>query len=659
MSALMGQSGRNIAIIDGTFFNLSSANYPDYYLLCNDIESINVSFVSDNEGVIVENQIWWGNYMIGYACQINFDSLSTEELTTIPDRIIVSPNYPNPFNPETTLEVSLSNSGNVEIFDILGREINSRILQAPGDYTVKWGGANKEGKSSPAGIYLYRISDNETQKTGKMTLLDGCGTSGLSIKYRGNTRQNNLAKAEESVDGVYGTLYVSGSCFSEVDSIPMIIYPNQFINYNFYLNQAPYAEDRVHSLYTGDTLNVDMNTLFINDNRTYVEMEENNHFVQINDSVLQYIATEPETLSTEFTGTDSMDTSLIHSFSITTYASVADTTSHVFVWKLDTLGIQWSYLTDVAIVNEEELWLAGCIRMHDPDSIDGTGYVKWKVAHWTPDSVEYMLPWMSAKSIIYFNENDIWVCDGIPWRWNGTEWSFYQLWDMGVLDPDDGGVNYAWGTSSSDIYFAGYEGTIVYYDGENFVKMDSGTDIYLKDIDGTPDGEHVFIRGFDETPPGRNIILEYHGSQWDTLYYIEDHYYPEPGDYGHIEGIGVFGDTLYASTVAGIWRYNYLDGESTLIPASVYETTYILNFTDVHINSPNDIFFSDAGFIYMHYNGDTYYVNRDIYDTYPYGRSKWGSDYNGNIAVMVGHFNSFEGALIVRGFHEEINVRGK
>ena len=118
MSALMGQSGRNIAIIDGTFFNLSSANYPDYYLLCNDIESINVSFVSDNEGVIVENQIWWGNYMIGYACQINFDSLSTEELTTIPDRIIVSPNYPNPFNPETTLEVSLSNSGNVEIFDI-------------------------------------------------------------------------------------------------------------------------------------------------------------------------------------------------------------------------------------------------------------------------------------------------------------------------------------------------------------------------------------------------------------------------------------------------------------------------------------------------------------------------------------------------------------
>jgi len=39
-----------------------------------------------------------------------------------------------------------------------------------------------------------------------------------------------------------------------------------------------------------------------------------------------------------------------------------DTTSHNFTWKIDTLGIYGSYLNDVWIVNEDDIWVVGQMR---------------------------------------------------------------------------------------------------------------------------------------------------------------------------------------------------------------------------------------------------------------------------------------------------------
>ncbi len=90
----------------------------------------------------------------------------------LPDAFSVAPNYPNPFNPSTTIPFSLSEPSDVTItvFDILGREISVLTDGKPypaGEHTVHF-----KSEGLPGGIYLYRIElDSGLSKTEKMTLI--------------------------------------------------------------------------------------------------------------------------------------------------------------------------------------------------------------------------------------------------------------------------------------------------------------------------------------------------------------------------------------------------------------------------------------------------------------------------------------------------------
>jgi len=50
-----------------------------------------------------------------------------------------------------------------------------------------------------------------------------------------------------------------------------------------------------------------------------------------------------------------------------------DTTSHNFIWEIDTLGIGGSYLNDVAIIDENNIWVVGNIE---------TDTATYNAAHW-------------------------------------------------------------------------------------------------------------------------------------------------------------------------------------------------------------------------------------------------------------------------------------
>ena len=87
----------------------------------------------------------------------------------------MSPNFPNPFNPETTLRYALPQSGSVKltIYDMLGQEIRALVneVQAPGMYTVLWNGRNDHGFAVASGLYFYRIEVGNFIQTRKMTLV--------------------------------------------------------------------------------------------------------------------------------------------------------------------------------------------------------------------------------------------------------------------------------------------------------------------------------------------------------------------------------------------------------------------------------------------------------------------------------------------------------
>ncbi|MCK4653273.1 MAG: T9SS type A sorting domain-containing protein [Candidatus Cloacimonetes bacterium] len=87
-------------------------------------------------------------------------------------------NYPNPFNPETTIEFSIKLDSKVElsIYNIKGQKV--RTLHpfpnpdlSGGTRSVIWNGKDSNNKSVASGIYFYKIKVGDFQKVRKMILL--------------------------------------------------------------------------------------------------------------------------------------------------------------------------------------------------------------------------------------------------------------------------------------------------------------------------------------------------------------------------------------------------------------------------------------------------------------------------------------------------------
>ena len=84
-------------------------------------------------------------------------------------------NYPNPFNPETTIQFIIPSTGEVEIniFDINGRKINTLYngIKQAGTHKIVWNGINENGKKVASGVYLCTIAFNKFKKIQKLLLI--------------------------------------------------------------------------------------------------------------------------------------------------------------------------------------------------------------------------------------------------------------------------------------------------------------------------------------------------------------------------------------------------------------------------------------------------------------------------------------------------------
>ncbi|RPH92402.1 T9SS C-terminal target domain-containing protein [candidate division KSB1 bacterium] len=80
------------------------------------------------------------------------------------------PNYPNPFNPTTTITFDIKESGNVSlrVFDVVGREV---AVLADGFMNAGRHHAVFNAEGMPTGLYIYKISTNGYSATQKMILL--------------------------------------------------------------------------------------------------------------------------------------------------------------------------------------------------------------------------------------------------------------------------------------------------------------------------------------------------------------------------------------------------------------------------------------------------------------------------------------------------------
>jgi hypothetical protein len=107
-------------------------------------------------------------------CTMLLVPVSTNDLR-VPTSYAIKPNYPNPFNPSTTIKYGIPEDSNVSlvIYDIRGNTVRSidSGSQVAGWYEHVWNGMDDTGQPVSTGLYLTRLSAGSYTKTIKMLYL--------------------------------------------------------------------------------------------------------------------------------------------------------------------------------------------------------------------------------------------------------------------------------------------------------------------------------------------------------------------------------------------------------------------------------------------------------------------------------------------------------
>ena len=99
----------------------------------------------------------------------------SKKVNAVPNAFALKNNYPNPFNPATTIQYDIPIDADVllVVYDILGRHVKTLIntTQTAGYKSIKWNGTNDQGQMISAGVYFYHLKTNGYSKVRKMLLL--------------------------------------------------------------------------------------------------------------------------------------------------------------------------------------------------------------------------------------------------------------------------------------------------------------------------------------------------------------------------------------------------------------------------------------------------------------------------------------------------------
>ncbi len=288
-------------------------------------------------------------------------------------------------------------------------------------------------------------------------------------------------------------------------------------------------------------------------------------------------------------------------------ATTMDTTSHDFTWETYTFGTETSTLFDVAIIDENNIWAVGEIHIGDE---------KYNAVHWAGQKwemkrifVDYLGKpnWAPLECVFALSENEIVFSSGLPYLQEGSGWKLYHLWDMGILNENDGGVNKIWGTTLNDLYFAGRKGTIAHYNGSNWEKIETGTDTKLTDIYGDKDGNNIFITGYIDFKP--TVLLKYNGNNIVKVIENHDTHTNTPGYIsGIIESVWLSNNKLFTLTNYDLYISGTdTQGEGRSLWGGNPEQWGV---TSIRGNGINDIITCGIRGRVWHFNG----VNWKIYD---------------------------------------------
>jgi hypothetical protein len=92
-----------------------------------------------------------------------------------PDRFALEQNFPNPFNPETSIKYQVASPSlvKIQVYNLAGQLVQTLVdqRQNQGSYTVQWQGTNAAGQWVSSGVYFIRMEAGDFSQSRKMTLM--------------------------------------------------------------------------------------------------------------------------------------------------------------------------------------------------------------------------------------------------------------------------------------------------------------------------------------------------------------------------------------------------------------------------------------------------------------------------------------------------------
>ena len=103
------------------------------------------------------------------------DAVSIDNPSNLPKEFALSNNYPNPFNPSTTIAFEVPNASDVMItvYNVLGQKVIDLVNSdySAGNYNVSWNGLDAAGNPVSSGLYMYKMTAGDFTATSKMLYL--------------------------------------------------------------------------------------------------------------------------------------------------------------------------------------------------------------------------------------------------------------------------------------------------------------------------------------------------------------------------------------------------------------------------------------------------------------------------------------------------------
>ena len=324
-----------------------------------------------------------------------------------------------------------------------------------------------------------------------------------------------------------------------------------------------------------------------------------------------------------------------------------DTTSHNWIFRVDTLGEFGSSFKDVTLLSDGTAWAVGRIMLRDSSGqIDPAIYngAKWDGQQWlfsrissiTSDGRTVIAPLTSIFAVE--NTNIVVSSDaGAISRWNGATWT--SRW----VSERSGGINRIWGINTK-LYLVGTNGSVTFADGSVWQRLESNTSVDLLDVWGSPDGSVVWACGYKDLVG--TVLLKITGTTVEKVY-------------DDLNTWSCIRQDSLSGVLTGVWTDGnkvYLVGSSGLYEADVatrgaarriwYDFRAAPGLPHwLRGSSANDLFAGGDFTSIYHYNGSTVHYYADLQSRIRW----WSAARKSDTLIAVGANNDTQRAVVLWG----------